>query len=198
LNALENPDLTLILKALIEESAAPLEALETDFAADSSGFSTSTYGRWFNVKYGREMTYVRWLKAHVMVGTRTNVVTSVEVTDAFTHDSKLFKPLLSASAKRFNMKRVSADKAYSSKEIVQAIDAAGAVPLIPFKSNARVDPAPPNRKIPALWKKMYHYFMYNREEFLQHYHKRSNVETTFHMIKSKFGTAFAQNRCRAG
>ena len=29
--------------------------------------------------------------------------------------------------------------------------------------------------------------MYNREEFLQHYHKRSNVETTFHMIKSKFG-----------
>jgi transposase len=27
----------------------------------------------------------------------------------------------------------------------------------------------------------------NREEFLGHYHKRSNVETTFHMIKSKFG-----------
>ena len=27
----------------------------------------------------------------------------------------------------------------------------------------------------------------NREEFLTHYHKRSNVETTFHMIKSKFG-----------
>jgi hypothetical protein len=27
----------------------------------------------------------------------------------------------------------------------------------------------------------------HREEFLTHYHKRSNVETTFHMIKSKFG-----------
>jgi transposase len=27
----------------------------------------------------------------------------------------------------------------------------------------------------------------HREEFLSHYHKRSNVETTFHMIKSKFG-----------
>jgi transposase len=26
-----------------------------------------------------------------------------------------------------------------------------------------------------------------REEFLTHYHKRSNVETTFHMIKAKFG-----------
>jgi len=38
-----------------------------------------------------------------------------------------------------------------------------------------------------LWKKMYHYFMLNNEEFLQHYHKRSNIEATNHMIKSKFG-----------
>jgi len=31
--------------------------------------------------------------------------------------------------------------------------------------------------------------MYNREEFLAHYHKRSNVETAFSMIKGKFGDA---------
>jgi len=34
---------------------------------------------------------------------------------------------------------------------------------------------------------MFHYFMYKNEEFMQHYHKRSNVETCFHMIKTKFG-----------
>ena len=34
---------------------------------------------------------------------------------------------------------------------------------------------------------MYHYFEFKNEEFLEHYHKRSNAETTFHMIKSKFG-----------
>lgn len=33
---------------------------------------------------------------------------------------------------------------------------------------------------------MYHYFMYKHEEFLEHYHKRSNSETIFHMIKTKF------------
>jgi len=33
---------------------------------------------------------------------------------------------------------------------------------------------------------MYRYFTYNREEFLQHYHNRSNVETTVFMVKSKF------------
>ena len=34
---------------------------------------------------------------------------------------------------------------------------------------------------------MWAFYTLNRAEFLQHYHKRSNVETTFHMIKSKFG-----------
>ena len=38
-----------------------------------------------------------------------------------------------------------------------------------------------------LWTRMYHFYALNRAEFLQHYHKRSNVETTFHMIKAKFG-----------
>ena len=33
---------------------------------------------------------------------------------------------------------------------------------------------------------MYHLFMFNHEEFMEHYHKRSNCETVFHMIKSKF------------
>ena len=35
-------------------------------------------------------------------------------------------------------------------------------------------------------KKMFHYFAFNRQEFLQHHHKRSNVESTFSMIKAKF------------
>jgi hypothetical protein len=35
---LEDPNLTPLLKTLIEESATPLKAVETDFAVDSSGF----------------------------------------------------------------------------------------------------------------------------------------------------------------
>lgn len=34
---------------------------------------------------------------------------------------------------------------------------------------------------------MFHFFMYQRDEFLAHYHKRPNVETTFSMVKRKFG-----------
>jgi transposase len=35
--------------------------------------------------------------------------------------------------------------------------------------------------------KAFGYFIYRREKFLTHYHKRSNVESTFSMIKRKFG-----------
>jgi len=38
-----------------------------------------------------------------------------------------------------------------------------------------------------LWDKMYHYYSFNRDAFMTHYHKRSNVESTFSMIKTKFG-----------
>jgi hypothetical protein len=33
---------------------------------------------------------------------------------------------------------------------------------------------------------MFHYYCFNKDEFLSHYHKRSNVESTFSMIKAKF------------
>jgi transposase len=31
--------------------------------------------------------------------------------------------------------------------------------------------------------------MYRREEYMEHYHKRSNIETAYSMIKGKFGSA---------
>jgi transposase len=34
---------------------------------------------------------------------------------------------------------------------------------------------------------MYHWYSYNQKHFMAAYHKRSNVESTFSMIKAKFG-----------
>ena len=42
-------------------------------------------------------------------------------------------------------------------------------------------------KFDGVWQRMWHYYNFNRETFLQHYHKRSNAETTYSMIKMKFG-----------
>ncbi len=185
LNALENPGLAPLLTFLIEESAGPLRALEEDFAVDSSGFSTSLHKRWFSEKYGKEKTYGIWLKAHIMVGTLTNVVTSVEVTDKRVHDSQMMIPLLEATQQRFDVKRLSGDKGYHGSRLMCAVDARGVQPFVPFKvgSTGKAQYAP-HREV---WARLFHYYNYNREEFMRHYHRRSNVETTFSMIKAKFG-----------
>jgi len=79
------------------------------------------------------------------------------------------------------MQEVSADKAYISADNLRATTAHGATPYIPFRSNTNI------KNGDDLWKKLYHFYNFKREEFLMHYHKRSNVETTFSMIKAKFG-----------
>lgn len=182
---LETPTLTPILKALIEESASPLKAVEADFAVDSSGFSTTTYDRWFDHKYGKMRSEAKWIKTHIMVGVNTHVVTSVEATPTESADAPQFPVLVGRTAQNFAIKEVSADKAYSSKRNLRTVDALGGTAFIPFKSNARGGGG--HHNYDGLWDKMWHYYSFNRSAFLEHYHKRSNVETAFSMIKGKFG-----------
>lgn len=179
---LEDPALTPILKALIEESASPLKAVETSFAVDSSGFSTCRFARWYDAKYGREMSERVWVKAHLMTGVVTNIVTSVEITPGTANDAPYLPTLATVTAKRFDIEEVSADKGYISHKNLEAVVGLGATPYIPFKVNT-------SGEGPELWRRLYHYYQFNREAFLKHYHKRSNVETTFSMIKGKFGDA---------
>ena len=180
-NYLELEALTPVLKKMIEQSALPLKAIETDFAVDSSGFSTCNYVRWFDEKYGKERTTNQWIKAHLMTGVKTHIVTSVEITDKDANDSPKLPGLVASTAKKFNVEEVSADKGYSSLENHDAIAKVGAVPYIAFKSNA-------TGEVGGLFEKMFHFYKFNREAFLASYHKRSNVETVFHMIKAKFST----------
>lgn len=182
---LKMESLTPYLKHLIAESSLPLKSIETSFAVDSSGFSTTRFVRWFDVKYGGNEDWHDWIKMHLMCGTSTHIVTSVELSRARSHDSPYYKPLVDATAKSgFNMQEVSADKAYISADNLRATAAHGATPYIPFKTNIS-DVS--GKKKDDLWKKLFHFYSFKREEFLMHYHKRSNVETTFSMIKAKFG-----------
>ena len=188
LGYLKKPEMAPLLKALIEQSALPLKGLESDFAADSSGFSTSVYDRWFDYKWGREKKEARWIKAHIMCGVKTNIVTAVEVTETAAHDAQFFVPLVETTAREFDVQEVSADKAYLSRENFHAVEDVGGIAYIPFKSNSL--PAPRNgQNRDSLWERAYYFYQLHRAEFLGFYHKRSNVETTFSMIKAKFGAA---------
>ena len=182
---LENPELTPLLKTLIEQSASPLKSIESDFAVDSSGFATTTYDRWFDHKWGKVRSKNKWVKAHLMCGVKTHTVTSVEVTPTESADAPQLPALVNSTAQTFNVREVSADKAYSSKRNLRVIDDIGATPYIPFKSFCNGTQR--HGAFDSLWDKMWHFYEFNRPTFLERYHKRSNVETTMSMIKGKFG-----------
>ena len=121
------------------------------------------------------------MKAHLCAGAKTNIVAAVAITDEYGNDSPQFGPLIKKTSEGFTIDEVSADVAYSSHLNLQLVANAGGKAYIPFRKNATGRAGGS-----ALWSKMYHYFQLNRDEFMDHYHKRSNIEATNAAIKRKF------------
>jgi transposase len=182
LNVLESADTYQVLLDLIEQSSLPLRSIETNFAVDSTGFAFSRFVRWFDIKYNKFGAEQQWVKAHICTGVKTNVITAVEIHGRDANDGPILPALVDSTAKNFKMAEVSADKGYSGRDTHDAIAKVGAVPYIAFKANT-------TGGVGGLFQKMFHYFQFNREDFLNHYHQRSNVESTVMMVKSKFGDA---------
>jgi transposase len=182
LNVFDAEGTTEILADLIAKSAEPVAALENNFAIDSSGFSGCRYDRWYDAKWGNSEPRKgrSWVKAHAVVGTMTNIVTAVEVLGKESNDGVMLEPLVKKTAEQFTIGDLSADKAYLTERNLQVVADLGATALIPFKCNSRATR-------PGVWNNAYHYFNLHREEFLVRYHQRSNAESTFSMIKRKFG-----------
>jgi transposase len=178
---LEDPFVTPTLRALIAESARPLRSVELDYAVDSSGFSTSRFIRWFDHKYGKPKQKYDWVKVSLMTGVKTNVVTAVEIDERYAGDCPKFGPLTKATkANGFTIRQISADAAYLSYDNMDLVAELGGTPYIAF-------PVSTTAAQGGMLAKMFHLYNLNREDYLAHYHKRSNVETTFSMIKAKFG-----------
>jgi len=181
LNYFNNSSLKSVLKYLIELSALPLAQLERKFAVDSTGFSLHQYEPWIQAREHHK-THRKYKKAHIIYGVLSNIAVSCSVTEGNKADSPQFQNLLKRAANNFIVDEITADKAYSSRENLRYASELGSVAYIPFKDNATG-----NSKGCMVWKRMYEYFKKHNEEFLRHYHLRSNAETGFWMIKQKFG-----------
>ena len=58
------------------------------------------------------------------------------------------------------------------------------MPFVMCRVNARA-----RSRNATLWDQLYHFYHLHRETCLEHYHRRSRVESTFSMMKAKFGDA---------
>ncbi len=135
------------------------------------------------MRYWNAKQQHKWIKCHAITGNTTNIIADAIITDEYGADCPQFIPLIEQTASMgFNMQEVSADKAYSSRDNLDCVDSIGAVPYIPFKQGSTA-----KAKGSVMWKKMFHYFQLNQEDFLMHYHNRPNVEATFMAVKFKLG-----------
>jgi hypothetical protein len=98
-------------------------------------------------------------------------------------DDSQLPELLRRTLVHHDVRELSADKAYSTHDNHEVLDQLGIEPYIAFQDHAVV-----NLKYP-IWSRHLCEFLFNLDKFKQHFHRRSNVETTFDMIKAKFGAS---------
>ena len=186
LDNLEKQDLKHILKELIEISALPLKQIELDFAIDSTGFGTTRYETYFDFKHKKTAKWRNFRKCHAVCGVKTNIITSVDITDGYVNDQTKFAPLAKDTARNFKIRDFLADKGYLAAKHYNLIKELGGEAFIPFRKNSTG-----KAKISGVSKNAYkiawRFFKEHREEFLSRYHQRSNIESAFSMIKRRFG-----------
>ena len=182
LNYFNSKSVRRALNYLIGLSALPLAQLEKTFAIDSSGFSEHRYmQKWSDIRQ-KHYLHRQYRKAHCIYGTYSNVIASAIITEGTAGDSPKFKQLLKDASLNFNIAEITGDLAYSSRDNLKYADQLGITPFIPFKKNAVR-----KSRGAVVWNRMYKHFKNNREDFMKHYHQRSNAESGFFMIKQKFG-----------
>lgn len=183
-NFLNRPETTDLLRALITEAARPLRGIEKTFAPDSSGFSTCTYNRWQDDKHSPERTRAHYVKTHIMVGVQSHIITAASASVEPVADITMLRPLLEETrGAQFTVEELTADAAYLSEPMLEWLRETGTDPWIPFRANSRF------HYDESIWDKYLATFLLNQELFAEHYHQRSQVETTFSMIKAKYGAS---------
>lgn len=176
---------TQLLYDLLHTTGQVVSEVETVWAADSTGFKTTTFGAY----YGEKHNHLRgntWLKAHFLVGTTTHMIGACRITDPFgkgVGDPTVFPDLLMI-ARDFGLhvREVLADNGYNTDQAYRAAAALGSEPLIDFKEGQK-------RKAFAsdAWKRAHSLFTFNHKAFSERYHKRSNVESAISAMKRKLG-----------
>ena len=187
-NYRNNEQIKPYLDKLIEVLSKPLSEVETEFSTDASGERTSTSSSWYNIRTGKKARKKDHVTTHVSSTKKFNMPVAVEVSVARGNDNVYFRQHVRKVCKNFNIEEWSGDGMYASRENCNALEDINAVPY--FKIKKSFTPKP---KGSPLWKQMVLKSRENPDDYGEHYHKRSNSESTFSAKKRKFGDSL---RCK--
>ena len=196
LKYLRDPDMHEFFRAFVTISSLPCRQLETIFCADASGLTAKAYRSWYKKKYGKDLEdpdgnevntrggMKDWVKIHLLIGTVTQVIVSMEVTDADTHDTTQFPDLVTTAAREYRMEEIVADKGYISRRNLELVNDLGAIGYIPFMKHHIVPLIPDG----SAWDRGIRYYAFRRDEFFAHYSlPRAEVESSIGANKALFG-----------
>lgn len=120
-----------------------------------------------------------WSKMHIMVGTKTHMITAAVIKERDAADLGQLPELLRVTARYLpcvKCSRIASITANNQQEIADF----GARAYIPRKSSHK-------GKRGGILKQKFQEWHENPDEALEHYHQRVQVESTFSMMKAKFG-----------
>ena len=178
-NYLENPALTPILRDLITETSLPLKAIETDFACDSSGFTTSRFRRWFDHKYGAVRQQHEWVKVPSDVR-RANQHRDRRRNQGQGRERYQVAPgACGCDCQELHAQRSLSRQGLRQPENYKAIQRHGATPYIAFKSIH-------TGRGGGLWARMFHITSSTATNLRATTTSAATSKSTFSMIKAKF------------
>ena len=182
-NYMAKQELAYYLHKLYKTLALPLVDIEENFAVDATGFSTFQKKHWVELRLDRAAKK-DFKKLHIICGVRTNIITSARVSEGNRSDMLYYEGMVLDTSENFRIRDLCADAGYLSKENCRIAEEVGASPFIMLKKNTRFFGY--SARHAYAWQRMLTVWRDNKELFLQHYHQRSNVESTFSMMKRKF------------
>jgi hypothetical protein len=170
------------LLRLVELAARPMQEMEEHgtVAIDSTGFAT-TVRPCYNDQVHSTGRKRRFVKMHVIIGTRSHAILAIAVTDDRGADSPQLIPLIQRVIDAgFLPETFTGDKGYLSREAYSFLSEHGIDGYIPFK----ISNTGQSRGSPEYHRKCLQFAMH-RKDFEAKYHARSNVESVFGAIKKR-------------
>ena len=178
--AYERPDVILILKAVFRKTNEPLKNRERKFTIDGTGLPLSVKQNYANDRNDKK-AHKGYDKMVGMSSVDYNIFAAVDFAEGTANECPFLQPLLQKTSELYEVSEVYADAGFLSRENCTAIGNVGAVPYIYPKRNVSL-----KKHGSKEWTNMLLYFIEKPQEWLEHYHKRSNSESHFSSFKRRF------------
>lgn len=172
------------LDKLIRITSNPLNLIEQDFSTDMTGTSTKCFSTWFSLRCKKRIRRRDHIATHITTSGILNSCVAIDVDCKKGKDSEYLRKHIKQISQDFLINDWCGDSKYLSRENCNEVAKAGGSPWFKPKKNTTKRPS----GSPS-WKQMVKTAQNNPDEFSKHYHKRSNVESTFSAKKRKFGNS---------